>query len=332
MRANTDWFRDARWGVFMHYLADLPSNTGPVEMDPDQWNRLIDDFDVAGLAAQLAEAQAGYLMVTLGQNSGYFLSPNATYDELVGYQPSHLSRRDLVADIVAALTPLGIHVMVYSPAAAPALDKQAIERLKCTPPWDARKLGFHPERYEYVAGVDDRLTEFQRNWEAIIAEWSRRWGAGVRGWWFDGCYCADEMYRHPDAPNFESFAAAAKAGNPDSLVAFNPGVKVPVISHSEFEDYTAGELSTAFPVASDPLYGGQTSRYVAGAQYHLLTYLGGRWGYGEPRFSEEFIIGYTKDITKYEGVISWDVVPTRGGLIDAAHFRQLVALGKATRN
>ena len=34
------------------------------------------------------------------------------------------------------------------------------------------------------------------------------------------------------------FAAAAKAGNPDSLIAFNPGVKVPVICHSEHEDGT----------------------------------------------------------------------------------------------
>ena len=43
-----------------------------------------------------------------------------------------------------------------------------------------------------------------------------RWGQKVWGWWFDGCYFADAMYRHPDAPNFASFAAAAKAGNPDA--------------------------------------------------------------------------------------------------------------------
>ena len=24
-RANTDWFRDAGWGTFVHYLADAPS-------------------------------------------------------------------------------------------------------------------------------------------------------------------------------------------------------------------------------------------------------------------------------------------------------------------
>ena len=39
----------------------------------------------------------------------------------------------------------------------------------------------------------------------------------------------------------------------------------------------------------------------------------------------------SKDITRFEGVISWDVVPTRAGRIYEPHFRQLVALGKATR-
>lgn len=328
MRANTDWLVEARWGVFMHYLADLPSNSGPVDMSPEKWNQLIDEFDVEGLAEQVAATGAGYLMLTIGQNSGYWLSPNATYDALVGYEPSHCSRRDLVADLIAALKPRGIRLMAYLPAAAPALDRQAIERLKCTPPWDARKLGYHPERYEPVAGVDDRLTEFQQHWEAIIREWSQRWGRDCHGWWFDGCYCADEMYRHPEAPNFASFAAAAKAGNPDSLVAFNPGVRVPLISHTEQEDYIAGEISDAFPAYSD--YSRQPlQRWIDGAQLHILSYLGSYWGRGECRLSDEFVIGFTKDINRYEGAVSWDVAPTPGGLIWEPHFQQLVRLGQA---
>ena len=30
----------------------------------------------------------------------------------------------------------------------------------------------------------------------------------VWGWWIDSCYFADEMYRNPKPPNFQSFAAA----------------------------------------------------------------------------------------------------------------------------
>lgn len=330
MRANTDWFLQARWGVFVHYLADFASNSQVPSIDVEDWNDRIDNFDVRGLAEQLETVGAGYFFLTLGQNSGYYLSPNATYDSVVGYEPSHCSRRDLVADLIAELEPRGIRMMVYFTACAPCLDKQAIERLKCTPPHDTGKIGFRPDLYEYQPGVDDRLTEFQLKWEQVVREWSLRWGKGCHGWWIDGCYNADVMYRAPEPPNFQSFAAALKAGNSDSLVAFNPGVKVPVVCHTEFEDYTAGEISDAFPAPT--MYGHERlGRYVEGAQYHILTYLGRGWGQGGPRCPDEFVIGYTKLINEQEGVISWDTATTRQGLIAEPCFRQLQALGKATR-
>lgn len=328
MRANTDWFLDAKWGVFVHYLADFASNTQVPSLDAAEWNARIDGFNVPGLADQLEAIGAGYFILTLGQNSGYYLSPNATYDAIVGHQPSRCSQRDLVADLIAELEPRGIRMMVYFTASAPCLDKQAIERLKCTPPNDAGKIGFHPDLYEYQSGVDDRLTEFQGMWEQVVSEWSRRWGKGCHGWWIDGCYNADVMYRAPEAPNFASFAAALKAGNPDSLVAFNPGVKVPVICHTEFEDYTAGEISDAFPAPT--MYGRpRLGRYVDGAQYHILTYIGEGWGQGLPRFADEFVIGYTKLINAHEGVVTWDTATTREGLIVEPNLRQFMALGRA---
>jgi hypothetical protein len=341
VRANTDWFRDARWGVFVHYLADAASNTHVPDITPDDWNRRIDEFDVDGLAGQLEEARAGYLFLTIGQNSGYYLAPNGTYDALVGHRPSRCSRRDLVADLIRALKPRGIAMMVYFTCAAPALDARAIERLKCTPPWDARTIGFHPELYRPVPGVDERMSEFQRSWEAVVREWSVRWGAGCRGWWFDGGYAADLMYRHADVPNFASFAAAAKAGNAGSLVAFNPGVKVPVICHSEHEDYTAGEIADSFPVRMDSRWGAAdkpekywgmpVGRFVDGAQYHLLSFLGPYWGRGEPRFPDELVIGYTRHVNAAEGVMSWDVPVSRSGRIPDPFLAQLRALGEATR-
>ncbi len=341
VRANTDWFRDARWGVFVHYLAAPASHQGVLEMPPEEWSRQIDGVDVAALADQLEEVGAGYFFITLGQNSGYFLSPNETYDSLVKRTPSRLSRRDLVADLVAALVPRGIRVMVYLPSHAPALDRQAVEALQCTPRWDASCWQLRPGTYTEWDGVDDRLSAFQRHWEAIIREWSLRWGRGVSGWWFDGCYKADIMYRHPDEPNFKSFAAACKAGNPDSLVAFNPGVKVPVVCHSEFEDYTAGEVADSFPVTMDShwgraekpadYWGKPIERFVNGAQYHLLTFMGPYWGRGVPRFPDEMVIGYTKHINALGGVVSWDVPTSREGIVPDAFMQQLRALRDATR-
>jgi len=339
MRANTDWFREAKWGVFVHYLADAASNTQVPDLDPEDWNRQIDAFDVSGLAEQLEEAGAGYFFITLGQNSGFYLSPNATYDSLVGRSPGRCSRRDLVADLIEELSPRGVRMMVYFTSSAPALDRQAVERLKCTPPWDPHRIGFHPELYTPVPGVDERMTEFQRNWEAVIREWSLRWGTGCHGWWVDGAYAADVLYRSPDEPNFASFAAAAKAGNPNSLIAFNPGVKVPVICHSEYEDYTAGEIADSLPVLMDALWGrdDKPETYwgmpiqgtVNGAQYHVLTFMGPYWGRGLPRFPDELVVGYTRHINAQGGVISWDLPTSREGLIPEPFMAQLRALRRA---
>ena len=44
----------------------------------------------------------------------------------------------------------------------------------------------------------------------------------------------------------------------------NVRTKVPVICHSEHEDYTAGEISEAFPVRSTC-----PGRWLDGAQYHI---------------------------------------------------------------
>jgi hypothetical protein len=330
MRANTDWFMNARWGLFFCYFAEIHISEELLETDqgPAEWNRLIDGFDVEGLAQQAAELQTGYIVITVGQNSGYYLSPNATYDGLVGREPSRLSRRDLVADLAAALAQVGIPLMVYLPSLAPCRDLQAIRKLRCTPPWGAERVGFPPESIfpEDAARTDERMTEFQQNWEAIIREWSLRWGRSVRGWNIDGCYVPDKLYQHPDPPNFASFAAAVKAGNPDSLVGFNPGVRNPVISLTDQNDYTVGEVSHALPISGEAPCVFPLGRWLDGAQYHLNSFLGGGWGYGQPRLSDEMVVAYTRYVNGWGGVIDWDIPTQPSGLIRERFFQQLQGL------
>ena len=311
-RANTDWFRDCRWGLFTHYLADSASNLKPTVLPVSDWNRRIDAFDVEGLARQLAAAHVPYFVITLGQNSGYYLSPNRTYDEIVGITPSKCSQRDLIADLARALSARGIRLMAYVPGAAPASDPVAKARLEGVP--------------------DERMTVLQRNWEAVVREWSLRWGWALSGWWVDGPY-EKEKYQHPDAPNYRSFAEALKAGNPDSIVAFNNGLRTPIYSITEYEDYTPGEIERDLPVAPGclPDYSRLRNfdRFLDGAQLHILTIMGEWWGKHPLRFDDEFTIAYTKYFNGKGGVISWDAPLTVGGLIDPAFHPQITALGHA---
>ena len=299
--SKTDWFHEAKWGVFMHFLAAPASSSGGGEVTSDEWNGIIDGFDVKSLARQLHEARAGYFMITIGQNSGHYCSPNSTYDALTGIKPSKCSRRDLVADLHAELAPYGIPLMTYLPTAAPEFEMQAVERLQWT--------------------KGRRCAEFQRKWEAVIREWSLRWGSKVSGWWFDGCYFIDEMYKHREEPNFKSFAAAIRAGNPDSLVAWNPGVKYPPYTVDPEEDYTAGEIN-------EPQLVDSPGRWDRQAQFHILTFLGKFWGQCPLRFNADEALSHTLALTGHGGVVTWDIPPNKDGTIDAQAFEILKSIGK----
>ena len=302
------WMKEARWGVMNHYLADWIARGEKMTMNVEQWNSLVDRFDVEGLAKQMESVGAGYYIITLGQNSGYYLSPNATYDRYVGIQPSKCSRRDLVADLYEALHRRGIKLMVYLPAGAPNGDRVAVRALQ----W---QNGPHANR------------EFQLKWEQVIREWSVRWDNKVAGWWFDGCYWPNSMYRSPEPPNFASFAAAARAGNPGSIVAFNPGVVPRILSLTPHEDYTAGEINDPDRVEIRRAVEGK----VDGTQLHILSFLGERWGMGSPRFSQEQVVTWSRRIRNFGAAVTWDVPIQPGGLISQPFLDQLTAVGKALR-
>jgi len=300
------WMKQARWGVMNHYLADWIARRDRMRMNVEQWNGLIDNFDVEGLSNQIESVGAGYYLITIGQNSGYYLSPNTTYDRYVGIQPSKCSRRDLVVDLYEALHRRGIKLMVYLPSGAPGGDHVAREALQ----W---------QRGAY------RNRDFQLKWEQVIREWSVRWGEKVSGWWFDGCYWPNSMYRSAEPPNFASFAAAARAGNPESIVAFNPGVVPRILSLTPHEDYTAGEINDPDRVEIRRAVDGK----IDGVQVHILSFLGERWGMGSPRFSKEQVVVWSSRIRSSGGVITWDVPIPRDGLITQPFIEQLAAVGNA---
>lgn len=300
------WLQNARWGVMTHYLADWQARTNKLTMSVEEWNRLIDGFDAEGIAKQLEAAGAKYYQISIGQNSGYYLSPNTTYDRLTGAATSKCSRRDLVADLYEALHKHGIKLMIYLPSGAPAQDKAA----------DAA-LGW--------ANGPNPNKDFQRKWEQVIREWSDRWGTKVAGWWFDGCYFPNTMYRSAEPPNFASFAAAARAGNPDAILAFNPGVVYRMLSLTPYEDFIAGEIDKPELVTIRRAVSGK----VDGTQIHMLSYLGQTWGMGSPRFTNEQIVAYTRKVLDAGGAITWDVPVELNGTISQPFLDQLAALKKA---
>ncbi|MCL1793965.1 MAG: alpha-L-fucosidase [Oscillospiraceae bacterium] len=315
-------FRNAKWGVFLHYLADkYMSENGSA----DEWNAIVDSFDVSDCAKRLYEIGAGYAGITIGQNSGFFCAPNSKYCELTG--ANKMSNRDLVSELADELKKYGILLMAYLPSGAPDRDMNAREKLKWAFGYDmdlVAKTGTWKR-----TGL--RHAEFQLYWEDIIREWSQKWGEKVFAWWIDGCYFAEEMYLHPDKPNFESFAEALRSGNSKALICFNPGVFAPIKSLSDVEDFTAGEIAETFPLQISE--SSQCERHEKVAEvYHAFSYLGSLWGQGDaPRFGNHFAIGYTQEVVKRGGVVTWDVPCTSNGHIKDGFVEQLKSIGTAMK-
>jgi len=54
---------------------------------------------------------------------------------------------------------------------------------------------------------------------------------------------------------------------------------------------------------------------VDGSQLHMLSYLGQTWGKGAPRFTNEQVIKWTRDVVGQGGAVTWDAPVQTNGLI-----------------
>lgn len=304
-----------------HYIDKPASSNTASSTTAEEWNRRINGFDVAGFARQVKASKAGHVIFTLGQNTGHYCSPNSVYDEIVGDSPSLLSRRDLIAEIAEALSP-DVPLIAYLPSHPPANNASAVRALGCLPPWDASAWGLQ-KTWADDESADERLVVMQRNWQAVIAHWGERWGKSVAGWWIDGCYFSERLYRSVEEPNFSSFARALRAGNPDRLLAFNAGTGTPFARLAPEQDYTAGEFANRLPVPDKWTSIGAS---VEGMQTHLLGFLGNYWGAGEPRFPDLLMASYTNYLTARGAVLTWDVPIMENGVIAEAFIHQLASI------
>lgn len=301
------WMK-GRWGVMTHFLLAWQARDHHLPMTAEQWNKLVDSFDVDGLADQIKSTGASYHILTLGQNSTHLAAPSPLYVKLFSGGTNNCAHRDLIADMAAADARRGIRLIVYGTSG---------------PFGGSRNFG----STNGFARGDYRNRERMRAWESVLRQWSLRWGTNISGWWFDGCYTPNRTYEYPDAPNFQSEAAAARAGNPLAAVAFNRGVMDRPIALTPYADYTAGEINDLQTVRAWRVEDG----LVDGARVHLLSYLGQKWGLGEPRYQDlnDVVIPQTRRLLELGGAVTWDTPVRTNGLIPDEFLAQLRAIGAA---
>ena len=300
LNPNTKWLRDAKWGLFTHYLVHMPSAPVPENMTAEIWNKKVNSFQVKKFADQLTELKVPYFFITIGQGGGYYCTPNKAYERLFGSSNGKLSSRDLVLELAKELTSRGIKMCVYLPAVGRG-----------------------------------EPADVQQKWREVITEWSERWGVLISAWWIDGA-----VFESPEV--FKAYTEAFKSGNPNAIVSYNVGPvgmnRTQLVPVTEYEDYLAGECDYILPTcATIPgdlgkhfNISGKGDYYqgpnISGDQLHFLNFLGAWWGTGNPRFSNELVISWTRHINDHQGTVTWDLPLSDDGIISENYFNQVKAL------
>lgn len=296
MNPNTDWFQKAGYGVFVHYLAGLQNNVDAIHSFGKQtpWDECVREFDTERFADAMKEAGAGYVVFTILQVSRFMIAPNETFDRITGYKPGEAcATRDLIADLAASLGKRGIPLMLYYTGDGPRADEKAAPA------------------FGWQTPVTD---EFVAKWSSVAAEYGRRYGDKVAGYWVDGCY---PWIGYDDA-KLEVFARALKEGNPNRIVAFNRGVDPVVMSYTPHEDFTCGEQNRFLDMPAQ--------RWLDGEQWHILSYLGSGWAQPGSQYTKREIAEYVFDVNQRGGVVSIDVLLFRDGSLDRSQLELLKAV------
>lgn len=309
--SNTDWFRDRKWGVFVHYLYQNQNKTAPEGELP--WDEHINKLDVKKIARQLHEVGAGYFCFTLQQQNRYLAVPSKCHEEIMGMSRGVVTpHRDIVPELYEELSKYDIDLMLYFTGDGPFNDGSTE---------DPNHGGV---KYGYTTHAEPVTVDFVRKWATVLEELSVRYGKMVKGWWLDGCHPCIEY----DEEKWGIMADAVHKGNPDALIAFNASIVEQVTSFSPLDDYAAGERSWF-----DQL---PPSRFIdKDKQWHIFTYLGydretfgvhDGWGKPGCRFTKEYIYDFVKAATDKEGVVTLDTRMDRYGKFDSEQFEILKML------
>jgi len=174
----------------------------------------------------------GFVVFTTAHGRQVFPAPIAALDQAL---PGRTTRRDMVADLAAALEKQGIRLMLYYHLGAVS-----------DPEW-MQACGFWE--------TDTR--RLFDTWQAIVSEVGLRYGDRLAGWWFDD---GSISYYYRSAP-WEDLLRAARAGSDKRLVGFNPW-ELP--SPTEFQDLYLGEGNAHPGGAEDRLKSDGDGRYPSG--------------------------------------------------------------------
>ncbi|WP_158602302.1 RICIN domain-containing protein [Cohnella endophytica] len=292
-------FMSGKYGIFQHYRYNYNGLGGGLS----NWNSQINSFNVNTWANNVAAEGVSWVIFTVGQGQGYYVSPNSKYNSILTNWglPARSPNRDLINELADAMHARGIKFFAYF--VGDANGDQHMDP-------DGRKAMLQSNTLADGNGNWVLNQTFRDNTIGIVQEWANRWGTKIDGWFIDG------IGEWPDADKTR-YINTLKAPNPNTVVTLNAGN---FGIQSSKQDYVAGEIFTTIVGAPVP-----TSRWgTGGMQWHGCYYLGGGWGGVGVDNPDSTIINYTKSVISKGGAFTWDQFVGTTGNFDQGQFNQMV--------
>ena len=290
-RASYEWMVKAGYGLMFHWTSQSVNPDGSCRPYADA----VRDFDVKKFAGMVEETGAGYIIFTIGHAEPFCPAPLKSWEK---YLPGKTTDRDLIREIAEALAAKDIKLLGYVPSHIVA-------------------------KYNKV---DD--LEFMKIHMEILQEMGERYRDRIAGYWFDTWYrCFEE---HPNA-SFEAFFNAAKAGNPDRIIALNSYIYPPV---TLWQEYWAGEVT--YPVAP-PVKGFMTDGPAPELRYHALLIMEPYWvqtkpDVSDPKWKAEELSKYIRDCQAEGGAVTINLGIYQDGMVGQKDLEVMKKICKTLRN
>ena len=293
--------------LFISYSADTRNQTVNKGYTAAQWNAAVNSFNVPSFAAQVQATGAKNILLMLGQNTGYYNSPNAAYEKFAGVAPgTRCSTRDLPMEIADALAAKGIGMYLYLPEDVGWGDTKAANSFGLS----ALAVG------NWV--VDSTFTP---KWNEVVKTWADRYRSKVKGWFFDGY----EIRWGVTEAMARTYRNTCLAANPCGVVTFNGG------GSNAVSDTQRGETRID-PATGLPAKGLPTSRWDrSGLQVMWDFPLQAAWGQeiaddSPAIYSNVNLKTFITAAIKAQAVFALDVRTSLAGKLSVPIYNQLLAI------
>ena len=294
MRAKTDWFVAAKYGVMFHWSTTTQPLRGPQKPYPEA----VEAFDLDAFADMVSETGAGYVIFTTVHGIMHFPAPLKSIEAVM---PERTCRRDLIGEMADKLQERGIPLIIY------------FHHGVGDPKWEEAAGFLNPDKSRFFKIECDILTEI-----------GHRYGKKIAGYWFDD--------RYPLQP-FEDLYKATKVGNPARIVSWNSWILPKTTEFQEYYGGEFGGAFVT-PPASFFAEGGAASGLQPHGMIFLDDPWQHGYpdtDIDPPLFTNQQIIDYMQTCIAQKLVITMNIGITQDGKVSPATLEQMKALRRIIR-